>query len=124
MSNRELAYVKDVGIMSGGFGHIPRTLNNGVDLRITESDLTLSPSNEALVLDGFDTKTISFADVKRIELKKDSMNPDWHVLAVSLKGGHWWNKRGVGQIVLRDWQFAQVADALKSVRELGSKLRI
>jgi hypothetical protein len=133
MSGRELAYVKDVGILSPGFGKIPRSLGSGIDLRITESDLTLSPTGETLVLGGQGVKTVSFKEVKRISIKKDrspfpkgakDWNPDWYFLTVSIGGGHWWNRRGVGKIVLREWQFAQVVNALKSIPELKDKLNV
>jgi hypothetical protein len=126
MSGSELAYIEDVGILRPGFGRIPRFVKSGVDVRITESGLSLTPSGKAVVLGGEDTTYISFTDVKRIRVKKDSVNPEWHILTVSyFKGGrHWWNRGGTGQLVLRDFQLAQVLDALNRLPALKNKLNL
>ncbi len=124
MPGRELAFVKDVGFLNPGFGRIPRSVGSGIDLRITESGFTLSPSGETIVLGGQNTTSVSFDEVTLVRIKKDGVNPDWHILTVSMKGAHWWNRREVGKIVLREWQFAQVMEALNSLPTLKGKLSV
>jgi len=124
MSSRELAFVKDVGFLTAR----PRTagyVKSGWDLRITESELTLSPTGATLVIGGTDSVSISYAEVTRIRIKKHRAT-GFYILTVSyFKGGHhWWNKRGIGQVVLRDFQSSQVADALNDLDALKGKLNL
>lgn len=126
VSSRELAFVKDVGFLTRRHGaHGEGYVESGWDLRTTESGLTLSPTGETLVIGGTDTVFISFAEVRRIRIKRDRVS-GFQLLTVSyLKGGHhWWNRRGIGQVVLRDFQFSQVADALNDLAALKGKLNL
>jgi hypothetical protein len=78
MSSRELALVKDVGLLThrprpGGLfpSSLNRFVKSGWDLRITESEMTLSPTAETLVIGGTDTVSIPFAEVRSIKIKRD-----------------------------------------------------
>ena len=127
MSGHELAFVEDVGFLTtkprgrGSWGYV----KSGWDLRITESELTLSLTGETLVVGGRDTLTIPFTEIKHIRIKKDKRT-GFYILTVSYfrDGRHWWNSRGVGKVVLREFQFAQVIDALNGLPALKERLSI
>lgn len=126
MSDHELALVKDVGFLSPGIGYRSRSISSGTDLRITESGIALSPAGRTIAVGGSDMTSIVFEDVERIRIKKDSMAPDLYILTVSYyQGGrHWWRKRGMGEVVLRNFQLDQVVRALSGLPNLKGKLAV
>ena len=124
MSSRELALVRDVGFLTLGFRR-RNSVSSGWDLRITESEFTISPAAETMVIGGHDAITIPYSEVKRVSLGQDRAS-GFHLLTISyFEGGrHWWNTKSTVRIVLREFQFAQVADALNGLPALNEKLRI
>ncbi len=125
MSSRELAFVKDVGFKTRPLLKKVYLVTSGWDLRITESEFTISHGDETLVIGGAGTTTIPLADVKHVSVKNDRTT-GFHLLSISYYSGgrRFWNVRRTGEIALREFQFAQVVDALNNLPVLKGKLSI
>jgi len=121
MTGSEIALVKDVGRM----GWFSTTVESDWDLLITESEFTISPTGGTSVNGGRDSVTIPYSDVKRVRAWRDKWSGFFLLTISYVKGGqHWWNTKSAGRIVLRDFQYSQVADALNTIPSLEGRVDV